>query len=284
MSTRPSVEQFNLLRRFLEACENAAVPPSIPLPAQDSAMPAGLLGAGTMAPPRPTQSLMERALSLRPPPVTLIDLLGDVPVPFEASERLGADRSGRVAVLEAWMRRFPAFVWMSKQPSLRAGHDALLRISKRRAHDPKFSDDISVFRYWLFAVWAVMFINAKAKPQAIASERQQATAAAAKLIDLSRSTTLLQDAGLNYSDSKSLLQALEQLQSLSTVKRRKRTDSFSPDRLFVENLAWRLVTLFGDAPPAIVCEVAALKVRNPDKVTITKQISEYKRRRAAEPL
>jgi hypothetical protein len=277
---KPTLEQLNVLESFLNACEEAAKPPPPPPPTPPPVMLHGLLGVYADPRPRPP-SLLASAL-LRRSPETLGEVLGSEGVPpFESSERLGDDRASRIAQLERWLRQFPAFVWMGKQPAIRAGHDTFVRIQRRRKTSPKFADDLAPLRYWSFAVWAVQFLNAENKPPPKADQRQQAISAARKLIDIAATTTLLRDAGIDYSKHGGLLAALSQLQSLANVARRKRTDAHSADRKYIRALAWAATFHFDDAPPALVCELAALKVSNPDKVAITKQVSLYKKERAS---
>jgi hypothetical protein len=214
-------------------------------------------------------------------PETLADVLREETPPFESAETLGHDRLERVKQLNAWLARFPAFQWMSKQAAIRGGLQAFQRVQQRRKADPKFSDDLAVFRYWDLAVFAVMILNSRPLPPPLAHERQQALAAARLLGKMARRTTLLRDAGIGYPESGGLFTALDKMESLAALKRRQRTDAFKPDREYVKHLAWHATQVFGDASPLLVCELAALKVRNPDKTVITKQVSQYKREQQA---
>ncbi|ANX03407.1 hypothetical protein PG2T_03825 [Immundisolibacter cernigliae] len=100
--------------------------------------------------------------------------------------------------------------------------------------------------------------------------------------DIAKKTTLFKEAGIKCPEVDTFLQALDRLHALTTVKRRPRTDEFTNDRKYVELLAVLAIRLFGDAPPALICEVTALKVMNPDKVSITKQVSAFKKEALAE--
>jgi hypothetical protein len=210
---------------------------------------------------------------------TIQDILIGDEVPFVADEKLPSTRPERIEQLNRWLSRFPAFSWMKRQAVIASGYETFKRIQSRRRGDHKFSDDLATFRFWEFSVYALLFLNAKHKPPAISEQRQQAVVAADKLLSLAKATTLLKDAGIGYKESSDFLAALEQVSALTMVKRRLRTDSFSADRRYIQSLTWTGLHLFGDAPPALIYEMAALKVKNPDKVSITKQVSAYKKGR-----
>jgi hypothetical protein len=123
-------------------------------------------------------------------------------------------------------------------------------------------------------------LAASHKPPPDADQRQQAIGAARKLRELDGKTSLLFAASVRYPESEKFLTALRQLEALAALKRRKRNDAFTPDRKYVEGITSIALQIFGDAPPALICEVAALKVKNPDKVSITKQVSAYKKQHA----
>lgn len=257
MALKPTSWQLDQLLFFLESCEKAANPPPAPS--------CVLRNPRLSAPPKP-----------RPHPETLADLLHGEPAPFEATERLGGDRAGRVAQLYLWLEQFPGFAWMKEQPALIEGLKTFNRIQKRRKHESKFVDDVATIRFWLFAGWAVLGTNRKSKPPPTAGERIKAAAAAKTLRDIANKTTLFKAAGIKYPESDTFVQALDRLHTLATVRRRPRTDEFTNDRKYVEFLAEVAIWIFDDAPPALICEVAALKVKNPDKTSITKQVSAFK--------
>ena len=261
-STRDEVaaqrEQLFVLSCFLEACEDAAKPPRSPS------------GLGLC---RDYPETLREMLELKVP--------GLKDPPFQSTERLTNDRAQRIGQLERWLHQFPAFNWLRRQPAIRAAQKTFARIQKRRKDDPKFSDDLSPFRFWSLAVWAIFVRDTRDLPPPRADQRKKAVAAAAYLSKLAADTTLLTQAGIGYKEQGTLLAALERLQSLAIVARRQRTDDHSADRYYVERLARWAVLEFGDAPPALVCELAALRVRNPDKAAIARLVSKYKRARAS---
>lgn len=262
MTPRPTSEELHQLISFLRACERAANPP--PAPSHVLRRPLH------PAPPK-----------LGPHPETLVDLIRWGPAPFEATERLGDERAGRVAQLYLWLRRFPVFAWLKEQPELTMAFESFTRIRKKRKYDPKFTDDLADIRFWLFACCAEIGIAVKNKPPPRADERTQAAAAAKTLRDIANRTTLFRAAGIRYPDTDNFCRALDQLQTLTTIERRPRTDKSTNDRKYVELLTEAAIWIFDDAPPALIYEVAALKVRDPDKVSITKQVSALKKLRAA---
>jgi hypothetical protein len=244
-----------------------------------SARPLGLLDYGRVPAPSPKpQSLLSIALRGKLHPETLADVLGkDRQLPLDSAETLGQDRAARIKQLTTWLMRFPAYMWMNKQPEIRAGLEAFRRVQQKRKADPKFSDDLALFRYWGFAVFAVMILNSRPLVPSLAHERQKAVAAARLLGEMALRTALLRDAGVGYPESSGFLTALGKLEALAALKRRNRTDAFTPDREYVKNLTWHAMQVFGDAPPSLVYELASLKVSNPDKVAITRQVSDYKK-------
>jgi hypothetical protein len=280
MATKPTTDQLLELSAFLHGCERAAIPPPPPAPpVAVAARPRGLLDYAFAPSPAPLpkpQSLLSIALMGKQHPETLADVLRQETPPFESAETLGHDRPARVKQLKAWLARFPAFLWMNKQAAIRGGLQAFQRVQQRRKADAKFSDDLALFRYWDLVVFAVMILNSRPLPLPLAHERQKALAARL-LGKMAKSTTLLRNAGVGYPESDGLFTALDKLESLAALKRRQRTDAFKPDREYVKNLAWHATQVFGDASPLLVCELAALKVRNPDKTVITKLVSQYKR-------
>jgi hypothetical protein len=274
MADRPTREELRLLHRFLARCEWAANPPPPPAPrAFDPVLLANALAQPLFAPMTAADTLLGGVRYAG----TLSDVLGDGPAPFDSSEALQGDRTARIAQLAAWLHRFPAFVWMRQQPAVASGFEAFKRVSKRRAGQAKFTDDLAHFRYWEFAADAVMAMDVRGKPEPTAEQRRQAGAAAQKLLELAADTKLLRSAGIGYGETKGFVAALEKLQAPPMRARRKRVDAYSADREYVELLALIAVHQFGDAPPAVICELAAMKVRNPDKVAITKQVSEFKK-------
>lgn len=198
MAQKPSSEQLHQLLVFLRSCEKAANPPP--------ALRQALRHPRYPAPPE-----------LGPHPEMLADLIPWKPAPFEATERLTGNRVERVALLYSWLRRFPVFTWLKKQPALTNGFESFTRA-----------------------------------------------------------------AGIKYPDTETFRRALDQLNALATIERRPRTDGFTNDRKYVEFLAEVAISIFDDAPPALIFEVAAFKVKNPDKVSITKQVSAFKKRLLAE--
>jgi len=265
MAQRPSSEQLHQLLDFLRSCEKAAKPPP--------ALHQALRHPRHPAPPE-----------LGPHPEMLADLVPWKPAPFEATERLTGDRVERVALLYSWLRRFPAFSWLRKQPALTNGFESFTRIRKRRKCHPKFTDDLADIRFWLFTGYAVIGSTRKSKPAPRADERTKAAAAAKTLRDIADRTSLLRAAGIKSPDTAMFRRALDQLNALTTIERRPRMDEFTNDREYVEFLTEAAMLIFDDAPPALIFEVAALKVKNPDKVSITKQVSAFKKRLLAQKM
>lgn len=272
---QPNPDDIEMLARYLGQIERAAAvlsPEPAPLTAYEYINK-------VLFPPPP--QLDNRAERIKVHPSSLRALLFPEEPPFNAVETLPGDRVGRIAQLTVWLHRFPAFDWMSRNAVLESGLACFRRIQKRRRGEPLFADDLAEFRYWRLATWALRCLPANPKRRPSADQREQAIAAAKKLLYLAQVTALARESGVPAEEWQVFLGGLERVKSLAGIKRRKRYDTFSADRHYVELLAVGALTEFGDAPPALICELASLKVRNPDKVAITKQVSEFKRRRAA---
>lgn len=276
MATKPPQESLQELTRFLNRCETAANLPPAP-----TLVRLGLL-SDLLGPLAVSQaSLASTALGGTMYPRTLAEVLEGRKPPFETAETLEGDRAARIAQLAAWLHRFPAFVWLRQQPALASGFEAFKRVSKRRPEQAKFADDCAHFRYWAFAAEAVMVLELRSMPQPAAGQRRRAGAAAQKLGEIVNATSLLSLAGIDYTTARAFVFVLERIQALATHRRRKRFDAHYDDRAYINILALIAYLGFGDAPPSVVCEVAALKVRNPDKVSITKQVSDFKKAQRA---
>lgn len=70
-----------------------------------------------------------------------------------------------------------------------------------------------------------------------------------------------------------LLEALRGVQAIEAVTRRPRSDAFTADREVVGLLTEICYNNFSDAPPTLITWLASLKMANPDKSAITKQVS-----------
>ncbi|MBN9426158.1 MAG: hypothetical protein J0H09_06595, partial [Burkholderiales bacterium] len=73
------------------------------------------------------------------------------------------------------------------------------------------------------------------------------------------------------------LAVLDFIQGLNDVVRRKRVDEHTAEREFVDMVTRQALEIFDDAPPTLICELAALRGRSPDKVAITKQVNRFKK-------
>jgi hypothetical protein len=181
----------------------------------------------------------------------------------------------------SWLHRFPAFKWLEKEPSVVGALASFKRVQKKRPLDAKFSDDFAEIRFWTLASWAPRSLNVSRKKSLDKAGREQVIAAAKKLSQVARDSAVFRDANIDLPESQLFLSVLDQLQSLSVVAKRRRTDAFSAGREFVISLSAMSIMLFDDAPPALICELAAMGVSNPDVNQITHQISDYKRARAS---
>ena len=138
MVEKPTALEIHQLHSFLAGCERAAVspPPRVPLAAN-----VGLFGS-LIAPLHPTDSVLGRAAY----DFSLADVMGHTPFPF-ATEELSGDRAERISKLNSWLELFPAYIWMALQPTIKGGLEAFQRVCKRRMSQPKFTDDLAIFRY-----------------------------------------------------------------------------------------------------------------------------------------
>jgi hypothetical protein len=259
---------LKLVHDYLGRCEHAAEPPPQP--------PAPVFG-GLLSPNfvSQAQTSYEGALGRARHPRTLLDVLHGQDPPFQADEVLGNDRAARIKTLNEWLHRFPAFQSLQRTPALEGGFRAFQNVSRRRKSDPKLNDDCAYFRYWSFAAHAMSCTHMTSMPQPNAEQRKVAAAAAKQLLAIALKTRLFTVAGINFDQSKMVESGLKSLLSIETT-RRKRFDTYTGDREFVTLLAVLAHCEFEYVSPAIICEVAALKVKNPDKVAITKQVSEFK--------
>lgn len=235
---------------------------------------------GLEQPQSPIESLF--AAVAIPTPMRLLDLITPTAKPIpDDGKRLSIDRGERIIQLEAWLHSFQAFQWLYRQASIQSARKSFEVIRKRRRSDPRFADDLAIFRFWSLAVYAAFAMDLIYLPAPSADERNQAIAAAKRLRRIASTTTLLSASGI--SDVRNFLLKLEALEGLDTAKRRKREDTHTSDRKFIEDIAKEADRLFGDVSPALIYELAALKVKNPDKTAITKMVSEYKRSRNPVP-
>jgi hypothetical protein len=269
----PDWDGLLLVQKFLNRCEEAAKPPPLP----PAPVFGGLLAPRLMSPGTGVLgSVLENVLKLEPHPRTLQDVLRGKTPPFQTKEVLAPDREARIKTLEGWLHRFPAFESLKREPALQGGFRAFQNVSRRRKDDPRFNDDCAYFRYWSFAVEAMSFTRVVNKPEPDAEQRKIAAAAAKRLLAIASKTRLDRAAGIEYDQWKVVKSGLESL-LFGKTSRRKRFDAYTGDRAFIKFLAWYAEITFGFISPAIVYEVAALKVQNPDKAAITKQVSEFKR-------
>lgn len=280
LATRPTFNELFQLRAYLERCQSAAIPP----PALESFEASGASSnRGLLNLFAPTQSkspgLTARTLlGAQPPLEKLADMLPSLgPTIPDDGKRLGNSREDRVAQLETWLESFSAFAWLQKQPSIQGGLKSFGAIKKRRKTEKSFADDIAVFRFWQLAVCAATFMDSEFRPAPSADKRDQAIAAAKRLKNIAVTTTLLKDAGIDYPESTKFLEGLAALEAIAPVGRRNRVDAHTNDRKFIRILSEEAYRLFGDVSPALIYELSALKVKNPDKVAITKQVSDYKK-------
>jgi hypothetical protein len=119
-----------------------------------------------------------------------------------------------------------------------------------------------------------------ASPQPDAEQRKAVAAAAKRLLRVASKTRLSSAAGIGFEQWRTVQLGLESLGSIEATfvaTRRERFDAHSGDREFVKLVAMIADHTFGYVSPTIVCEVAALKVNNPDKTQIQKQVSEFKK-------
>jgi hypothetical protein len=273
-----------VLLDFLNGCEAAAKPPPPPPPKVSAASFArrGVQIGSEQWPPLLSNFELQSHLKWHRHPKTLADVLTWGAVPFESTERLGDSRPDRINLLLSWLKRMPAFKWLERQLPIKDALASFGRVQKRRKHDEKFSDDLAIFRFWLLAAWAAVMLGARIKPQPTAEQRLQAISAAKKLRTLARDTKLLVTAQIGYPEQNVFLSVLDQLQALAEIQRRTRTDAFSGDRSYIRSLTSCAIESFNDAPPALICSLAAMKVKNPDKASITRQVTDFKKTRALE--
>lgn len=218
MTTKPTLDELFTLSSFLMACPWRAEPPLFPAaPPSPFLTGMGLLGGPILAVPSSILGGQNHSVTLR-------EILHPRVPPFEDDARLTGDRAARIAQLTAWMQRFPAFAWLSRQPAIRAGLDCFGRLQKRRRDNAKFVDDVAVFRYWQLAAWSAAWCDVRSLPAPNAEQRSQAIGAAKKLRTLYRSTSLLSD--IPYERHQAFLAVLDFIQGLNDVVRRKRVDAY----------------------------------------------------------
>ncbi|WP_230181646.1 hypothetical protein [Aquabacterium sp. CECT 9606] len=283
LAKRPNFNELFQLRGYLESCQSAATPPPIlEISKADMGSNLGLLGLFT--PPKPKSPGPTAMTLLGAPlyPEKLADMLTSIgPEIPDDGKRLGERREDRVAQLEAWLQNFVAFSWLQMQPAIQSALKSFDAIRKRRKTEKAFADDIAIFRFWQLAACAATFMDSDFRSPPNADERAQAIAAAKRLRNIASTTTLLNEAGINYPESTKFLQGLAALEAITSIERRERVDSYTNDRKFIRLLSEEAARLFGDIPPALIYQLSALKVKNPDKTAVTKQISEYKKEKAA---
>lgn len=270
MAGRPTSEQFTLLGKFLNECERAARPrpPTAPIDPR-------------LSPFFFPQSNEPTLLGRLDYPTTLSELVWGAKLPFSSDEVLGPTRVERIAQFRRWLLCFPEFAWVCKQPAIESAARAFARVQARRSGDDRFTDDLAEFRFWRLAVFAFEGLHARNVPPPSAEQRQQAVAAAKKLTQLASACALSSAAGIDYRKWSTFLEVLGSMGVLASVPRRRRTDEHTADRRYVNLLAFYCWEVFGDASPSVICELAALKVKNPDKVAITKLVSMVKKQRKA---
>lgn len=268
----PTPEQWEQHQHFLSKCSEAANEPPVPT------KPLGLFG-GLFAPtPRYT------VLGGYSNPQTICEMFYLKTPPFESDESLPPARAARIAKLREWLAKLPAQQWLEKQPPIKAAFDCFRRIQNRKDSKPAYRKDLAEFAFWGLAHEAAVQSafkrsgrNAPKPPDA--DQRRRAAQAARDLLKLCNETSLLKSACVEWQHRNALLPALQQIELHERVGRRERVDAFTTDRQFVDLLALISWYKFGDASPAIMCELAALHVRNPDKVAITKRVAQWKRGR-----
>ena len=274
MAAKPTSQEIHALYIFLGGCERAATPPPPPL---QRAPNIGLLGLhGGIMQAAPTESLLGQAQYAR----SLADVMLDDSPPFTAAEELSGDRAARISQLNTWLERFPAFIWLNRQPEISGGLAKFHSVCRRRKQQPTFSDDLAIFRYWKLALSAVVLMDVKPMRQPSANQRRQAGMASQTLLDLIGETAILKAAGIDHKEGAAFISTIHKIISLASKPsgwRADRNDAYTSDRIYIANLAESADREFDDIPPSIICELAALKVNNPDLTQITKQISEYKK-------
>lgn len=266
MTKRPALEQFNLLRTFLNNCEDAA----LPIPPQGP--PAQALLGGLFARRRGRTALGGARES-----ETLSEVLNFADPPFDAPERLGSTREERIAQLRKWLVRFTAFKWMNQQAYFGGSLQAFEGIAKSRKRDAKFNDDLAIFRFWDLALFSLEAQQIKYKPPPLSDERHEACEAAETLQRLATSTSLLGIVGFGHQQQKDFLAALNRVQGLRALKKVSRNDAFTSDRQYVKGLARYAIHIFGDASPKLICELVDPHVKNADITSITKLIGGVKK-------
>jgi hypothetical protein len=120
---KPDWQGLRVVKDYLSRCEWAA-DPQPGLTFKDLFLPF-------------SSAAQRAAMGIAPAPKTIADVLGVQAPRFPAQETLPTDRAGRVAVLTGWLQRFPAFVLLQEEPSLKAGFQAFKRVAGRRSDDPK---------------------------------------------------------------------------------------------------------------------------------------------------
>lgn len=265
LTTDPNFSEFV---DYLYECERAADPPPD--------IPANALMRGVFPASR---TLLGGAMHAR----KFSDMCAPKHIAVAPDAPMPAIRHERVATLLGWMKHFPAYAWLHAQPAVRAAHKSFGLVRKRSANNPLLSDDLAEFRFWRVAAWAGLFRDLRHTPSANAAERKSAEKAVRRLLQLCNSSRLLSDAGMEWRKQQEFRRGLDCLLTISTIEKRPRTDDYSSDREYIKTLtqaAWRA---FRVAPPSIVISLAALKVSNPEQVSITKLVKQEARRLAAEP-
>lgn len=209
----------------------------------------------------------------------LADMLPGRKLPFEASEQLDPQGSvaDRCATLHRWMQRFPVHRWMRGEPAISGAFRSFETVRKNRNADPRLRDELAEFRFWSLATLAVRFRKLPPLlPPPDKEQRVRAAAAARTLLGLAKVTSLL-----SATDQQPLVRALEALQRLDDVQRRRRVDRSTEDRRYIGLLALSGRHLFGKCPPSVVRELAPLRLEGPDAVAIERWVSAVNKRSRA---
>jgi hypothetical protein len=192
---------------------------------------------------------------------------------IDPDQPLPEARDQRILKLRDWMEFFPAYRWLKASLLVKEALASFRRIQKRERSFGKLNDDLSEFRFWRCAVWAAILRTHRHLPSPDFEQRKRAKSLARSLSLLCQSTQLLRDVELSFSQQRMLLRGLDAIQTVDLIGRRRRSDAHSSDREFVELLTDVVYREFSIAPPSIITWLAAMKIKNPDKVHITKLVA-----------
>jgi len=220
-------------------------------------------------------------LAARLHPNSLTEMfLGDAP-PFDEPKCLPPARADRIALLRRWLSQLPAQKWLEQQQPIAQAHQSFRRIQGRRTSAQGYREDLAEFAFWWVAHQAWLFRRGKRRPPPNAEDRQRAADAARTLLRLYDETDLLPAEIVPWESRDRVVDALRCIQAHSGLARRKRQDSNTSVRDFVELLSEFLWRAFGDVSPAIVCELVQLHGAAPDQTEMTKRIASWKKGRRA---